>query len=103
MQCSGISTLRNEKGALIGLLRGPARSSSQTIREKAARRIFSAPNISRITGWWIWWSIVHEVRATLANLCRLLTKGGPPKRSNPPTRGNWTLEPVADQAVPESA
>ena len=87
-----------EKGALIGFA-GP-RVIEQTIREKLPEG-FQRAEYLKDHGMVDMVVHRHEVRATLANLCRLLTKA-PAKTIQPPPR-ELDLEPVADQAVPESA
>src|SRR5712671_400092 len=87
-----------EKGALIGFA-GP-RVIEQTIREKLPEG-FQRAEYLKDHGMVDMVVHRHELRPTLARLCRLLTKS-PAKTIQPPPR-ELDLEPVADQAVPESA
>ena len=70
-----------EPGALIGFA-GP-RVIEQTIREKLPDG-FQRAEYLESTAWSTWWCIAIELRPTLANLCRLLTKA-PPKELDAPS------------------
>ena len=87
-----------EQGALIGFA-GP-RVIEQTIREKLPEG-FQRAEYLKAHGMVDMVVHRHELRPTLANLCRLLTKA-PAKVFEPPPR-ELDLEPVVDHAVPESA
>ena len=55
----------------------PGRASSSRPSARSCRKVSSAPNISRSTAWIDMVVHRHQLRGTLANLCRLLTKSPP--------------------------
>jgi acetyl-CoA carboxylase carboxyl transferase subunit beta len=87
-----------EQGALIGFA-GP-RVIEQTIREKLPEG-FQRAEYLKDHGMVDLVLHRHELRPTLANLCRLLTKA-PQNVPEPPPR-ELELEPIVEQPVPESA
>jgi len=63
----------------------------QTIREKLPEG-FQRAEYLRATAWSTWWCNRHEMRPTLARLCRLLTKSPALETASKPT------SPVTDPA-----
>src|SRR5207248_11099964 len=87
-----------EPGALIGFA-GP-RVIEQTIREKLPEG-FQRAEYLKDHGMVDMVVHRHDLRATLANVCRLLTKA-PAKPVEPPPR-ELDLEPLVDETVAETA